>query len=100
MAKSAYSTQEKYELIVAFENRQTSVRDFCRQFNIDQATIRTWIHLFQTYGVEGLNDSSGQKIWFLVMGCINMTVMLFSKRARLLSYIFEDAGNSLGCSQH
>jgi hypothetical protein len=30
MAKSVYTAQEKFELIMPFEDRQTSVIDFCR----------------------------------------------------------------------
>jgi transposase len=59
--KSAYSAQEKYELIVAYEDRQVSSRDFCRQYNIARKTIMRWIYLFQTYGMEGLQSSSGWK---------------------------------------
>ena len=61
MAKSAFSAQEKYELIVAFENRQVSVRDFCLQYNISSSTIKEWIYLFQTFGVDGLHDAEGWK---------------------------------------
>jgi transposase len=61
MAKSAYSAQEKYELILAYEDRETSVRDFCRQYNISKGTMKKWIYLFETYGMDGLHDSSGWK---------------------------------------
>jgi transposase len=61
MAKSAYSAQEKYELIVAYEHRQISSRAFCRQHNIARKTMMRWIYLFQTYGMEGLQGSSGWK---------------------------------------
>ncbi|MCM3767555.1 helix-turn-helix domain-containing protein, partial [Neobacillus niacini] len=61
MAKRAYSAQEKYELIVAFEDRQTSIKDFCRQFNISKVTVKEWISLFEKYGMDGLQDSSGWK---------------------------------------
>jgi transposase-like protein len=61
MAKSAYSAQEKYELIVAYENKQISARDFYRQYRISDATIKKWIYLFQTYGIDGLNGSNEWK---------------------------------------
>jgi len=61
MAKSAYSAQEKYELIVAFEDRQTSVLDFCSQYRISKSSLESWIYLFQTYGMEGLQNSTGWK---------------------------------------
>jgi transposase len=61
MVKSAYSAQEKYELIVAYENRQTSVRDFCGQNNISKATLKEWMYQFQTNGLDGLQGSSGWK---------------------------------------
>ncbi|MCM3768821.1 helix-turn-helix domain-containing protein [Neobacillus niacini] len=59
MAKRVYSAQEKHELIVAFEDRQTSIKDFCRQFNISKVTVKEWISLFEKYGMDGLQDSSG-----------------------------------------
>lgn len=61
MAKSDYSAQEKYELIMAFKERQISIRDFCVQKNISKETIKKWIFLFETYGVVGLEDSTGWK---------------------------------------
>ncbi|MBT2744254.1 helix-turn-helix domain-containing protein, partial [Bacillus sp. ISL-77] len=61
MAKSAFTAQEKYELIVAFEDRQTSILDFCVQHNISKHTIKNWIYLFQTYGIDGLQDSTSWK---------------------------------------
>jgi transposase len=61
MVKRAFSAEEKYELIVAYENRQTSARHFFRQNNIAQDTINKWIYLFQTYGMDGLEESSGWK---------------------------------------
>lgn len=61
MAKIAYSAQEKYELIVAFENRQTSIQEFCQENNISKKTMKEWIYLFQRYGLDGLQGSSGWK---------------------------------------
>lgn len=61
MAKSAFSAQEKYELIVAYENRQTSIQNFCQKYNISKKTVKKWIYLFQTYGIDGLRGSSGWK---------------------------------------
>jgi transposase len=61
MVKSTFTAQEKYELIVAFEDRQTSVPKFCSQYNISKETINKWIYLFQTYGMDGLENSTGWK---------------------------------------
>jgi len=61
MAKSAYSGQEKFELIVSYEDRQTSIRDFCRQYKISEDKLKTWIYLYQTYGMDGLKGSNGWK---------------------------------------
>nr|WP_233713312.1 helix-turn-helix domain-containing protein [Lederbergia citri] len=61
MAKSIYSAQEKYELIMAFEDRQTSVKDFCREHNISKLTLNKWVYLYQTYGMDGLQGSTGWK---------------------------------------
>ncbi|WCK54298.1 helix-turn-helix domain-containing protein [Aneurinibacillus sp. Ricciae_BoGa-3] len=61
MAKSAYSAQEKYALIVAYENRQTTVADFCLEYNISKLTITEWVYQFEAYGMNGLHGSSGWK---------------------------------------
>ncbi|WP_442870438.1 helix-turn-helix domain-containing protein [Aneurinibacillus sp. Ricciae_BoGa-3] len=62
IAKIAYSVQEKYALIVAYQNRQTSVPDFCREYNISKRTSNEWVYRFQTYGMDGLHGSSVLKI--------------------------------------
>ncbi|MFC4798595.1 IS3 family transposase [Neobacillus sp. GCM10023253] len=61
MAKSAYTAREKYELIMAYEDRQTSARDFCSQHNISRKTIERWIYLYCTYGMDGLQEATGWK---------------------------------------
>ena len=55
MGKSAFTAQEKYELILAFNERQTSIQDFCSQYNISDETIKEWIYIYQKYGIDGLN---------------------------------------------
>ena len=61
MTKSTFTAQEKYELIVAFEDRQTSVQRFCSQYNISKETINKWIYLYHTYGMDGLQNSTRWK---------------------------------------
>lgn len=61
MGKSAFTAQQKYEVIVSYEDRKTSSIDFCRQYNISDETIKEWIYQFQTYGMDGLNNPDGWK---------------------------------------
>lgn len=61
MGKSAFTAQQKYEVIVSYENRKTSSIDFCRQYNVSDETIKEWIYQFQTYGMDGLNNPNGWK---------------------------------------
>jgi transposase len=61
MAKSAYSAQEKLELIIAHQNRKTSIKIFCEQNNITEDSLNNWIYLYQTYGMDGLQGSKGWK---------------------------------------
>lgn len=61
MAYRAYSAQEKYEMVVAYEGRQTSAREFYREYKISKKTMKEWIYSFQTYGMDGLQNSSGWK---------------------------------------
>lgn len=61
MGKSAFTAQQKYEVIVSYEDRKTSISDFCRQYNVSDETIKEWIYQFQTYGMDGLNNPDGWK---------------------------------------
>lgn len=61
MGKSAYSAQEKLELIIAHQDRKTSIKIFCGQNKITEDTINKWIYLYQTYGMDGLQGSKGWK---------------------------------------
>lgn len=61
MGKSAFTAQQKYEVIVSYEDRKTSSIDFCRQYNVSDETIKEWIYQFQTYGMDGLNNPDGWK---------------------------------------
>ncbi|WP_400241628.1 IS3 family transposase [Niallia sp. JL1B1071] len=61
MAKNAYSAQEKFEIIMAYVDRQTSISDFCQQYGISTRALHDWLYLFQTYGTSGLQASSGWK---------------------------------------
>ncbi|WP_411675477.1 IS3 family transposase [Bacillus sp. S3] len=56
MGKSAFSAQEKYELILAFNERQTSIQGFCSHYNISDEAMKEWIYLYQKYGIDGLNN--------------------------------------------
>jgi transposase len=61
MAKSLFSTEEKHELIIAYQKRTISTRDFCHKHHVSKTSIERWTHLFETYGIEGLEETSGWK---------------------------------------
>nr|WP_280166303.1 transposase [Priestia aryabhattai]MDH3115433.1 transposase [Priestia aryabhattai]MDH3125647.1 transposase [Priestia aryabhattai]MDH3125673.1 transposase [Priestia aryabhattai] len=61
MRRKTYSAQEKYEIIVAYEKRSVSSREFCSKYDLYRATINRWIYLYRTYGLEGLQTSSEWK---------------------------------------
>lgn len=61
IAKSSFSAQEKYELIMDYRNRSISTIDFCNHRKINQHTIKHWIYLFETYGMKGLQGADGWK---------------------------------------
>ncbi len=61
MRRKTYSTQEKYEIILAYEKRSVSSREFCSKYDLYRATINRWIYLYRTYGLEGLQTSSEWK---------------------------------------
>lgn len=62
MAKrGAYSAQEKYELILAFDSRGYPARDFKLHYGVAAFTVRKWKYLYETYGMDGLNKAKNWK---------------------------------------
>lgn len=56
-----FSTEEKHELIIAYQKRTISIQDFCHKHHVSRPSIERWTHLFETYGIEGLKETSGWK---------------------------------------
>ncbi|TLS36239.1 transposase [Pseudalkalibacillus caeni] len=55
--RRTYSAQEKYELILAYESRDESIKDFQIQYGVAGYTVRRWKYLYDTSGMEGLHNS-------------------------------------------
>ncbi len=61
MSKRSYSTEFKYEVLLAFRNRDYSIQDLCSRFQISKSSLRRWIDKFERYGIDGLKESKSWK---------------------------------------
>ncbi|WP_373284479.1 IS3 family transposase, partial [Pullulanibacillus pueri] len=61
MSKRGYSVEFKCKVLIAYRNRDCSIKDFCSKFNIVKNTLMNWLDLYENYGVEGLKESTTWK---------------------------------------
>ena len=62
MSKNTYSKDFKYEVIIAYKTRKdTTIKEICSKFQITKYSLMEWVHLFEKYGVKGLEQSKPQK---------------------------------------
>jgi transposase len=62
MYKKAYSKEFKYEVVIAHKNREnTTIKELCAKFQITKYSLMEWVHLFEKYGVKGLEQSNPHK---------------------------------------
>ena len=58
--RSKYTKEQKYAILKEIELSQMSVEDNCKKFNISNSTYLNWMFLYETYGIESLEES---KTW-------------------------------------
>lgn len=58
--RTKYTKEQKYAILKEIESGQMSVEDNCKKFNISNSTYLNWMFLYETYGIESLEES---KTW-------------------------------------
>ena len=58
--KSKFSVAEKIEVVEAVKAGKGSTGEFAARHGVDNQTVRNWIRLFETFGIEGLADAGKQ----------------------------------------
>jgi transposase len=61
MSKRGYSAEFKFEVMLAFEKRDCSIKEFCSNLQITKYSLMEWIKQYKKFGVEGLNPSKSWK---------------------------------------
>jgi transposase len=61
MSKQSYSKEFKYEVLLAYENRDYTIKELCSKFQISKSSLKEWTEQFEKYGVEGLKQSESWK---------------------------------------
>ena len=60
MSKKFYSTEFKYEVIMAYKSGEYSLKETYSKYKISKITLYNWMEKFEKGGLEGLSDS---KVW-------------------------------------
>ena len=58
--RTKYTKEQKYAILKEIELGQMSVEEHCKKFNIANSTYLNWMFLYETYGIESLEES---KTW-------------------------------------
>ncbi|MDE5416363.1 IS3 family transposase [Alkalihalobacterium chitinilyticum] len=61
MPNSKYSKEFKNEVLLAYEKRECSIKEFCSKFQITHYSLKEWIKQFEKYGSEGLKQATTWK---------------------------------------
>ena len=61
MSYYSYSFEFKYEVVMAFENSDYTLKELTEKYNISEMSILRWSKLFRSKGIEGLYTSKGWK---------------------------------------
>jgi transposase-like protein len=61
MSKRAYSAEDKFKILKAWEDNTYSLSELESIFKVNHTTIYNWKYKFEKYGTEGLKESSTWK---------------------------------------
>lgn len=61
MSKKRFTQEEKYEIIMAYYNREYSIAEIEKHYRVSRKTIDDWRHKYEKVGIEGLKKSEGWK---------------------------------------
>ncbi|WP_339212192.1 helix-turn-helix domain-containing protein [Aeribacillus sp. FSL K6-3256] len=56
-----YTTEFKLEVLLAYENRECTIQELCKRYQITKYSLRQWINEFEEFGIEGLERSNSWK---------------------------------------
>jgi transposase len=60
MSNKFYSSEFKYEIIMAFKSENYAHQELCSRYQINKTTLYRWVEKFEKEGTDGLKDS---KTW-------------------------------------
>ncbi|TWI54601.1 helix-turn-helix domain-containing protein [Halalkalibacter nanhaiisediminis] len=63
MPNSKFSKEFKNEVLLAYEKRECTIKEFCSNFQITEYSLKEWIKQFEKYGSEGLQQSTTWKTY-------------------------------------
>lgn len=56
--KHKYTYQEKEKILLEYLNNTYGFREICRIYSIAQQSLKDWIRLYETFGIEGLKTGA------------------------------------------
>lgn len=59
--RSKYSAEEKFKILMEYENNHISIAELCRIYQIDDNTFYKWKKRYEKYGIKGLEESNTWK---------------------------------------
>lgn len=60
MSKRSYPIEVKHEVIMAYKSENYTLSELCSKFGIFENTLYDWVHKFEKYGLNGLEET---KTW-------------------------------------
>ncbi|MDR9797673.1 helix-turn-helix domain-containing protein [Aeribacillus pallidus] len=56
-----YTPEFKLEVLLAYENRECTIQELCKRYQITKYSLKQWINEFEEFGIEGLERSNSWK---------------------------------------
>ncbi|WP_429732230.1 transposase [Bacillus smithii] len=56
-----YTTEFKLEVLLAYENRECTIQELCKRYQITKYSLRQRMKEFEEFGIEGLERSNAWK---------------------------------------
>lgn len=61
MSKQWYSEEFKHEVLLAYKNRDCTIKELCSKYGIHVTSLEEWVKRFDQLGTEGLKQSTSWK---------------------------------------
>ncbi|WP_155722854.1 transposase, partial [Clostridium sporogenes] len=59
--RTKYTAEEKYEILMDYESRTSSIQELCINYSISAYAFYKWRYNYEKYGVDGLRESKTYK---------------------------------------